>query len=389
MHLHIAAIAAGSVSAIVWIYLLVARGRFWLIYAAPATTQTKNDGAVAVIVPARDEAGFVAQSISSLLQQNYAGPLHVFLVDDGSRDGTSHIAREAADALGGGSRLTIIPAQPLPSAWSGKLWAVQQGIAAARALQPEFFLLTDADIVHAPDTISTLVSIAKTGAFDLVSFMVKLHCRREAEKLLIPAFVFFFFMLYPPAWIANAGRETAGAAGGCILIRPEALAKAGGIESIRNQIIDDCALARAVKRTGGRVCLAPTASSLSIRPYRSASDIGRMISRSAFNQLHHSALMLIVALAGLMLTYLVPIALLFSDHIPLVVLGAVIWFAMSVAYLPTVMLYRLSALWALTLPITAVFYMAATIHSALRYWRGRGGEWKGRVQDPARSRPVG
>ena len=388
MHLHLIAIVAGCVSAAIWIYLLLARGRFWLISPAPSQNRREHKGRVAVIVPARDEASFVGHSISSLLQQNYGGSVHVFLVDDGSRDGTSHVARQSAEALGRSSGLTIITGQPLPAGWSGKLWAVQQGIEAAHTLQPEFFLLTDADIVHSSETISTLVSVAEDG-YDLASFMVRLHCRRDAEKLLIPAFLFFFFMLYPPAWIADPLHKTAGAAGGCILIRPETLTKAGGIESIRDEIIDDCALAGAVKQAGGRVWLGATTSSVSIRPYRSGSDIGRMISRTAFNQLHHSTFLLLITIVGLALTYLVPFALLFSEHAGLVALGALVWLAISVAYLPTIMLYRLNPLWALTLPITALFYMGATMHSAVRYWLGRGGEWKGRVQDPARSRVAG
>src|SRR5579864_2630701 len=387
--MHLAAIIAGCVSAAIWIYMLLARGRFWLISSDPKVARRPHNRSVAVIVPARDEASFIGPSISSLLQQNYGGPVHVFLVDDGSRDGTSSIARQSAEALGRSSRLTIITGQPLPAGWLGKLWAVQQGIEAAHTLQPEFFLLTDADIVHSPETISTLASVADNGGYDLASFMVRLHCRRDVEKLLIPAFVFFFFMLYPPAWIADEGRKTAGAAGGCILIRPEALMNAGGIESIRDKIIDDCALARAVKQSGGRVWLGATASTVSIRPYRSAFDIGRMISRTAFNQLDHSAFMLLITIVGLTLTYLVPLALLFSAHVGLVALGAFIWCAMSVAYVPTIMLYRLNPLWALTLPIAAVFYLGATVHSAIRYCLGRGGEWKGRVQDPVRSRAAG
>ncbi|HZU44127.1 MAG TPA: glycosyltransferase [Terriglobales bacterium] len=389
MHLHVIAIVAGCFSAAIWIYLLFGRGRFWMISPTPAAGGKQRNSSVAVIVPARDEASFIGQSISSLLQQNYTGSVHVFLVDDSSRDGTSNIARESAQAIGRSAGLTIISGQPLPPGWSGKLWALHQGVEAARPLDPEFFLLTDADVVHSPDTISTLASVAETGGYDLASFMVRLHCRRDAEKLLIPAFVFFFFMLYPPAWIANPRRKTAGAAGGCILIRPQALAKAGGVESIRDEIIDDCALARAVKLGGGRVWLGTTASSVSVRPYRSAFDIGRMISRTAFNQLHHSSLLLLMTIIGLTLTYLVPLSLLLSEHAGLVAFGALLWFAMSVSFLRTVVLYRLNPLWALTLPVTAVFYLGATVHSAVRYWLGRGGEWKGRVQDPARSRVAG
>jgi hopene-associated glycosyltransferase HpnB len=384
MHYFIPAVVTGSVSALIWIYLLLGRGRFWLV-SPEKTRGSQHTASVVVVVPARDEAGFIAQSITSLLRQHYGGPLHVILVDDGSRDGTAHIATQAAEHVEQRSRLTVVSGKPLPPGWSGKLWALQQGIEVARDLQPNLLLFTDADVVHAPETVAQVVGIAQQGGYDLVSFMVKLHCRRDAEKLLIPAFVFFFFMLYPPAWISDPKRRAAGAAGGCILIKPESLERAGGIEAIRDQIIDDCALARRVKDSGGRVWLGTTTSSQSIRPYRSAFDIGSMISRTAFNQLHHSILMLLVAVVGLIVTYLVPIGLLFSQYASLAFLGAVLWFAISVAYLPTVILYRLHPLWALTLPLAAVFYLGATLHSAVRYWLGRGGRWKGRVQDPART----
>jgi hopene-associated glycosyltransferase HpnB len=386
--MHLVGIVAGALSALTWIYLLLGRGRFWLTSPLPQIS-TRAEARIAVIIPARDEAGVVAQAVSSLLRQSHAGPIHIVLIDDGSRDGTARVAREAAESVNRGSQLTVLEGKPLPPGWSGKLWAVHQGIEAARPLDPSFFLLTDADIVHAPGTISSLVARAEADNYDLVSYMVKLHCRKDAEKLLVPAFVFFFFMLYPPAWIADPRRKIAGAAGGCILIRPEALTKAGGIEAVRDQIIDDCALARAVKKNGGRIWLGATGSSLSIRPYRSAFDIGRMISRSAFNQLQHSTVLLLMALLGMVVIYMVPVVLLFTERIPLVVLGAVLWFGMSVAYLPTIMLYSLNSLWALTLPLAAVFYMGATMHSAIQYWLGRGGEWKGRVHDPAKSRVAG
>jgi hopene-associated glycosyltransferase HpnB len=242
-------------------------------------------------------------------------------------------------------------------------------------------LLTDADVVHGPETVTTLTALADSGGYDLVSFMVKLHCRSFAEKLLIPAFVFFFFLLYPPAWIRNSPRSSAGAAGGCMLIRPRALERAGGLEAIRAEIIDDCALARSVKRSGGRVSLWLTDGSASVRPYRSWSGIGQMISRTAFNQLRHSAWMLAVTLVGLFIVYLVPVLLLLARSTAPLVLGALACGLMALAYFPMVRFYGLHPGWALTLPFAAVFYAGATVHSAVRYWRGRGGEWKGRVQD--------
>ena len=265
----------------------------------------------------------------------------------------------------------MISSKPLPSGWTGKLWAVQQGIDQALKFNPTFLLLTDADIHHSPDSVATLVAIAEAGQYDLVSFMVKLHCRSWAEKLLIPAFVFFFFMLYPPKWIRDPKRALAGAAGGCMLIRPRALQRAGGIAAIHDQIIDDCALAKAVKSSGGGVWLGVTPTTFSIRPYNSFGEIERMIARTAFNQLQHSAALLMGAILGLSVTFLLPVALLASGDAWLFALGALCWAVMAVTYLPMVRFYGLDAVWAFSLPLSATFYLFATIHSALRYWTGR------------------
>lgn len=373
---------AAAVPALIWGYLLLGRGRFWRIgnlIVRPAGVSAAARR-VAVIIPARNEAAGIARSIASLLE-SADGSLHIFLVDDSSADGTALLATQAAVSVGKVASLTVLQGHPLPPGWSGKLWAVSQGIAAARDFAPDFLLLSDADIVHSPATIPSLLDIAESGGYDLVSFMVKLHCRGWAEKMLIPAFVFFFFKLYPPAWISSSRRATAGAAGGCLLIRPQALARAGGMEAIRGEIIDDCALARAVKRSGGKLWLGLTDASASIRPYGSFAEIGRMISRSAFNQLHHSTLLLLGAVVGMAVTYLLPPALLLSRHLAPIALGALAWAFMCAAYLPLVRFYRLNPLWTLTLPLAALFYTGATLHSAVKFWLGRGGQWKGRAQD--------
>ena len=341
----------------------------------------QNSPRIAVIIPARNEADGIARSVTSLLNQAGGGTLHIFLVDDDSSDGTAEIARRAAAHAGKPSALTVIQGRPLEPGWTGKLWAVQQGIESARAFHPEFFLLTDADILHAPDSIVTLAAIAESRPCDLASFMVRLHCSTAAEKFLIPAFVFFFFQLYPPAWISGQSRKTAGAAGGSILIRPDVLEAAGGIQAIRSEIIDDCALARAVKSKGGKLWLGMTEGTLSLRSYGTLGEIGRMISRNAFRQLNHSALLLLAAITGLAVTYLFPPALLLAHHPLPMVLGGTAWLLMAVAYLPMVRFYRLNPLWSLTLPCIAGFYMGATLHSAIKFWTGRGGEWKGRAQD--------
>jgi len=324
---------------------------------------------VTAIIPARNEADVVAQSICSLAGQCYAGAFRIVLVDDDSADGTAGIARQA-DASG---RLTVVRGAPLPPGWTGKLWAVSQGVAHAGAA--DYLLLTDADIVHPPQNLALLVSRAETG-YDLVSYMAKLKCESPAERALIPAFVFFFFQLYPPAWIRDPRRKTAGAAGGCILIRREMLEHIGGIAAISCELIDDCALARAVKRAGGRVWLGLSEGTRSIRDYATFGEIGRMISRTAFTQLRYSALLLAGTVLGLAFVYLLPVALTIAGQ----PLGVLAWLLMSICYWPALRFYGRSPLWAPLLPLIAAFYMACTVHSAVQYWRGAGGLWKGRVQ---------
>jgi len=361
---------AGALSLCAWIYLLLARGGFWRVRETAEPPLRGTPGSVAVVIPARNEEAVVAQSVGSLLKQNYPGALHVFLVDDHSTDAT-------VQAAGIHERLTIVEAGPLPPGWTGKLRALSEGLKHAEAMRPDYILLTDADIVHSPGNLVSLVARAEVADLDLASYMVKLKCDAPAERALIPAFVFFFFMLYPPAWIARRERSTAGAAGGCILIRPRALARIGGIAAIRNELIDDCALARKVK-SGGAIWLGVTSQAHSIREYASFAEIRSMIARTAFTQLRHSTLLLIATLSGIAAIYVAPPLLLFTRYWAL---GLAAWILMAIAYIPTLRLYRRSLLWAPVLPLVALFYMAATLDSAVQYWSGRGGAWKGRIQD--------
>src|SRR5664279_1035186 len=379
------ALISGVVCLAIWIYLLVAHGMFWRVSSLRANVQLANelDGTIAVVIPARDEADVVGATIQSLLRQTRLDSVHIFVVDDHSSDGTAEVAREAARSCGQSASLDVITGSTLPAGWTGKLWAVEQGIEQAMRLRPGFLLLTDADIQHSPDNLATLVAIAEAGNYDLTSFMVKLHCKTVAERFLVPPFVFFFFLLYPPAWIRDPHRKIAGAAGGCMLIRPRALQRAGGMAAIRNQIIDDCALARAVKQSGGRVWLGVTPNACSTRVYGTFGEIEHMIARTAFNQLQHSAWLLFGAMVGLAITYLLPLALLLSGNVTLAVVGVAGWVLRSAAFLPMVRFYGLNPAWALTLPLSACVYMLATIHSAFKFWSGRGGEWKGRAQDVA------
>ena len=367
-----------------WLYLLFARGGFWRadIRDDDGTSFAPAEWcSVIAVVPARNEAKIIANSLSSLLNQDYATPLKVILVDDQSDDGTADAARAAAERAGGSDRLTILRGEPLPQVWTGKLWAMKQGVAQASSLAdpPHYLLLTDADIAYEPDVIRRLVSRAEAGSLVLTSLMVKLRCESLAERALIPAFVFFFQMLYPFAWTNRHDSKMAAAAGGCMLVRRDALEAAGGIEAIRSSLIDDCALGRSMKRQGP-IWLGLTDSVHSLRPYPGLGDIRRMVSRSAYDQLNYSPLQLAGAVAGMLLTYLLPpLFAIFGSGLAQA-MGAVTWGLMAFAFLPIVRFYRLSPLWAVALPVIAALYMVFTLDSAVQHWRGRGGLWKGRVQ---------
>lgn len=355
-----------AVPALAWAWLLAARGGFWRMRAAklPAGAPPRR---VAAVVPARNEADGIERAVKSLAAQQLAGEFRVFVVDDSSADGTAELARGAASP----DRLQVLAAPPLAPGWTGKLWAMAQGVRAAAPWRPDYYWLTDADIVHSPGALDRLLRHAETGGYDLVSFMVKLRCETLAERALIPAFVFFFLKLYPPAWIGDPQRATAGAAGGSILVRREALERIGGVEAIRGEMIDDCALARAVKRTGGRVWLGLTQEDHSVREYRSFAEIGRMISRTAYTQLRYSPWLLAGTVAGMLALYAAPAALALSGSVA----GALAWLLMAAAYVPAVRFYGRSLAWAPLLPLAALFYTGATVHSAI--W---GGAWKGRVR---------
>jgi hopene-associated glycosyltransferase HpnB len=371
----------------IWLYLLLGRGGFWLsserddgelaaIKALPKELLPK----LAIVIPARDEADGIGACIGSLLQQDYAGEWIIVLVDDGSTDGTALIARKAA-AAGAERRLNVVTGAPLPAGWTGKLWAVKQGIDAALRMGPatEYLLMSDADIVYAPDTLTSLVARARAGGLVLTSLMVKLRCESLAERALIPAFIFFFEMLYPFAWINRPQAATAGAAGGCMLVRADALGQAGGIEAIRNALIDDCSLARVLKARGP-IWLGLTQRAHSIRPYPGLQDIRRMVARSAYAQLRYSPLILTGVVAGMGVTYLAPpLIALFGAGWPRI-MGLAAWLLMAVALQPTLRFYRLSPLWGIALPAIAFCYTLFTLDSALQYARGKGGLWKGRVQ---------
>ncbi|HKW52317.1 MAG TPA: glycosyltransferase [Stellaceae bacterium] len=373
-------LAVAALSLAIWLYLLLFRGFFWLP-RLPAPAAPQRWPSVVAVVPARNEGAVVGEAVSSLLAQDYPGRFSVVLVDDHSEDGTAAIARAAAARTGKSERLTVLGAEPLPKGWTGKLWALAEGVRQVEAAgePPELFLFTDADIAHHRSNLAELVARLEGEGRDLVSLMVRLRCQSWAERLMIPAFVFFFAMLYPFAWSNDPRRRTAAAAGGCVLLRRSAYRRIGGVAALRGALIDDCALAKAVKESGGSIWLGLTQATLSLRPYPAIGDIWRMVARTAYAQLRYSPLLLAGTVLGLAMTYLVPPALAFAGGIA-GWLALAAWVAMSLAYLPMVRFYGLSPLWAPLLPATSLVYLAATLDSARRYWRGAGGEWKGRVE---------
>jgi hopene-associated glycosyltransferase HpnB len=370
----------------IWIYLFLARGNFWQLREDDTYLQPlANWPRVIAIVPARNEAETIAQTVRSLAAQDYPGEFSIIIVDDHSEDATAILARKAASESGASQRVKIHSAAPLAPGWAGKLWALNEGVQLASQDKPDFLWFTDADIQHAPDTLHRLVFRAEKDSLDLASLMVLLQAETFPERLLIPPFLYFFLMLYPPRWIADPNASTAGAAGGCILLRRNVLAPIRGLASIRGEVIDDCALARTVKKNGGRIWMGLTRTSVSLRGYGMFAEIRDMIARTAFTQLHYSILLLVMALAGLFVTFLLPWFSFFAGEDPAWFLASTAICLMTVTFGVTVRFYGLPWPWALTLPIAAVFYGYATLLSAARYWLGRGGQWKGRAQAPRRN----
>jgi len=368
------------VSLVLWIWILFGRGMFWLMrerdgdepFPAPARWPS-----VAAVVPARNEADGIARAMASLLAQDYPGDFRVILVDDQSTDGTGALARALKD-----EKLTVLDGARHPPGWTGKLFAVSQGVAHAGGTV-EYLWLTDADIAHGPDNLRRLVARAEAGKLVLTSQMAKLNCESFAEHLLVPAFVFFFAMLFPFGWVNDPRRRMAAAAGGCMLVKREALERAGGIQSIRAEIIDDCALAGRLKAQGP-IWLGLSARAVSLRPYPKIADIRAMVSRSAYAQLHYSPPILVGTVLGMALLYVVPVAGFAFGGLP-ALFGGLAWTATTIAFQPMLKFYHRTPFWGLALPLIGVFYAGFTIDSAVQVWRGRGGMWKGRAQARANS----
>lgn len=367
-----------GLSLAIWLVLIFARHGFWLARerdTRDVPADPEHWPHVVAVVPARDEADVIARSISSLAGQDYPGRFHVILMDDSSSDGTADIARAQ-----GGDRVEVVRGLPLAPGWTGKLWAVSQGVERAGSA-PIWLWLTDADIDHAPDTLRTLVARGEAGALTLVSLMARLRCDSIAERMLIPAFVFFFQLLYPFG-LVNRRDGIGGAAGGCMLVRREALEAAGGIAAIRGALIDDCTLGALLKRQG-RIWLGLTDRSRSIRPYDGFGAVAAMISRSAYAQLGYSPFLLAGTLLGLALVYAAPPLLALFGHGFARFAGIAAWTLMAIAFQPMLAFYRRSPLWGVALPLIAAFYAGCTLLSAWQHMRGRGGMWKGRAQAAA------
>ena len=388
-------IAWGVVGAslVAWIVLIIGRGGFWLLQPQldpiQSTLDTQGqDPVVVAIVPARNEEAVLGETLPTVLNQQVAGELRVILVDDRSEDDTASVARCAAERSDFPHRLTVLPGQPLPDDWAGKVWAMNQGAKFAAAEPSDYVWFTDADIAHDPRMLRALVEKATAENLDLVSLMAQLRIDSRWDQLLIPAFVYFFAKLYPFQFVNNPRRRTAGAAGGCILVRRSALEKAGGVEAIRSALIDDCALGRLIKRKGGRVWLGFTHGVRSVRVYGTLRSIWDMVARSAFHQLGYSVPKLIGTVIGMLLIYATPPVATIAGIVCAVggtpggagvaMVGGTAWGLMTISFLP-ILRHQRAGIWlAPLLPIAGVLYTAMTVSSAWRHVTGRSGMWKGR-----------
>lgn len=366
-----------------WLVLALRAGHFWHPLLDPVAPFPAHWPSVDIIVPARNEALSLPKTLPTLLAQNYAGQWRVMIVNDNSDDGTATIADEIAKKLGKTDHLVIINAPPKPTGWSGKVAAMHAGVSSSTA---DYILFTDADIAHTPDSLQKLVADSSLHKLDLNSRMVMLNCTSVVEKLLIPAFIFFFAMLYPFRQANKPNHKTAAAAGGTMLVRRSALDNIGGMAAIKSALIDDCSLAKAIKTKGGdggtagRIKLTLTRSIHSLREYPEIKDVWQMIARTAFTQLNHSLLLLAGSVIGLIVIFSPPLLAVISTNFYSALLAFLAWILMSALYFPLVRFYGLPIFWCFTLPFAAIIYIAATIDSARLYWQGRGGQWKGRSQ---------
>ena len=376
--------AAAVIACIAWLWLYLAHGGFWKGDQKLRGQQYGRRPAprVTVVIPARNEAASVGITVRGLLDQKYPGDIRIILVDDSSTDGTAGVARKAAK---GDTRLTVIGNSPLPPGWAGKMWAVNTGLQAVPE-DTDYVLLTDADIRHDRMLLARLAAKMKTEGLVLASLMVRLNCETFWERLLIPAFVYFFQKLYPFRRVNDPRNRLAAAAGGCMLIRADVLRKIGGVSRIRNAIIDDCALARELKKEGP-IWLGLASRTVSLRRYERLDEIWDMVARTAYTQLRYSPLMLAGSVVGMLWLYVLPpVALVVGalTHDRFAVSGGLSTLSLMLAsYLPTLRLYGRPFWEAAGLPVAGLLYGLMTLSSGYRHWRGRGGGWKGRTYGSA------
>ncbi|MCY3958084.1 MAG: glycosyltransferase [Chloroflexi bacterium] len=385
----LAATAAGA-----WVWLLVGRGWYWRtdvqLPPLPPDASPARWPSVTVIVPARNEAQVLPSTLPALLAQDYPGCLRIVVVDDSSTDHTSEVARSLG-ARSDARDVNVVTAPPLPHGWAGKVWAMHTGAVSELAQEGEFILLTDADIAHPPDLLRRLVGMAESQDLDLASVMAHLRAITPFERLLVPAFVYFFGLLYPFRWSNDPNRETAAAAGGCVLVKRRELQRIGGLESLRGEIIDDCALAARIKQAGGRIWLGLGADVRSERGYAGLSGVWHVVARTAYTQLAYSPIRLLGTVVALLLAFAAPPVAAVVGGASLVIgidtgsaatalaSGILGWALMTYSYLPMTRWYGGSALRAVTLPLSAAIYVAMTLDSARRHYGGVGGAWKGRT----------
>jgi len=365
-----------SAGALVWLSILAQPWQPWRTrerFVVPDTDVANHDlSSVTVLIPARNEARFIGDTLAALGRQGRG--LTIILIDDGSDDGTAEVARRAAPD---GCRLEIITGTALPPGWAGKMWALEQG---RERLTTPLMLLLDADIALAPGALPALLQAREEKGVAFLSLMVALDMSGFWQALLMPAFVYFFKLLYPFRLSNGPGRLIAAAAGGCILTERDVLVGIGGFKAIKDAIIDDCSLARAVTRQGARTWIGLTHSARSLRPYDGLGEIWRMVARSAYTQLRHSFVLLtLCTLLFALACGLPPFILVAVPVLGAKLIAAAALLFMVVGYLPTLNYYRMPRSLALTMPLVGLVYLAMTWSSAIDHWRGRRSFWKGRV----------
>ncbi|MBS3766284.1 glycosyltransferase [Candidatus Bipolaricaulota bacterium] len=390
-------LAIAGTSLIAWLGLVFGRHDYWKTEEKLTPEEEYEPSgewpSVCAVIPARNEADALPETLPSLLNQGYPGELNLVLVDDSSDDGTGRVARELGEKTGSEDRLEVLDADPPTEGWSGKVWTLQQGWQRAKSRNPDLIWLTDADINHASSALEKLVGKLVSEELDMASIMADLRTDTGWEKFLIPNFVYFFKTLYPFSQVNNPQAGTAAAAGGCVLVRESALEEIGGFKRLRDAIIDDCSLARILKDEGKKLWLGLSHLSKSYRSYGNLGEIWKTISRSAFSQLNYSPFLLFGTVIGMVFLFLVPPAgfalglaglatsaggLSLPYSAGLTALGGLGWLVQAYSFQPVLRWYGLSPYYGLAAPLGGTLYTLMTLDSAISWWFGKGSSWKGR-----------